>query len=247
MVAQTELLIKSIKKFSGNKSNYFSLVLQGYDQSKIIQPLPLIPTKISNRYISENAEILYCPYFWEKGTPCRWFIQPKSETCILIDVDMVACKDLSPLYNLDKNKIHGTTAFANHLNEKEWSSIDLNEKDRPFYFNHGLIIVPSKNLQIIGKQLFEIYPDMQKRFTKHAYYSGQISLTYIIKKMQLNRNLLPKNYNWFDSYPFQEMKENPFFIHYFRNSNKNKNLAEPFSNLNNPYVRFMLNNIYSFF
>jgi len=211
MVFQTELLIRSIKNFS-HFPVAFSVVIQGHDEGPIKNPLPLININHHNKYLSDNAEMLYCPYFWELGAPCRWFIDPQMDTCVLIDVDMIACSDLSPLFELDKDSIHGVTAFKNKVSNEQWESINLLPDDRQYYFNMGMLIVPSKHLTHIGNKLFDVYPEMSKI---NQYYSGQISFTYIVKEMGLKRNTLPPEFNWYDKQPYPNSEI--IFLHYFSN------------------------------
>lgn len=224
MMYQAETLVRTIKKFSHNKPVEFTLILQGYDKGPIKLPLPMVKIdKISCEYLQRNVEIVYTPYYWELGAPCRWFVEPRRSMCVFIDVDVVACSDLSLMYELDQDAIHGVKAMIPHLNDEQWDSIGLNKHDREFYFNMGMVIVPSKHIKEIGTKLFEIYPKMQELFPKKSYYAGQISLTYIVKQMGLKRNSLPKKFNWFDMRPYCQMKEKPIFFHYFINRNKHDN------------------------
>lgn len=230
MIFQAEILVKSIKRFSGNKPCDFTLVIQGDDMGPIKIPIPIDKIdKFSNSYLNYNAEVLYTPYYWELGSPCRFFVKPRSQTCVMIDVDVIACKDLSPIYDLDPDCIHGVTAFKRHLDDVAWSSIGMGEDDRDFYFNMGMLVIPSCHLETLGNSLIDLYPKIQRLFPQQAYFSGQISLSLAIKRMKLKKNKLPQEYNWFDMIPYSEMKDTPLFLHYFYHKNHNANLPETFS------------------
>ena len=101
-----ENLVQSIKINCSNKT-YFSCIFQGekkennaeitnkFGMKKIKYEEIEEITKFKNsRIVRKNVEFIYCPYFWELGLPCRWFIEPKSEICIMIDVDMLCCNNL---------------------------------------------------------------------------------------------------------------------------------------------------------
>lgn len=222
MRKQTELLIRSIKLFSKGKPTAFSLVIQGFEKSSIKKPLILPKIDYKYKYLSSATDVYYCPYYWELGAPCRWFIEPKMDMCVLIDVDMIACNDLSSLYELDKDTIHGVTAFnTTKLRDKEWESIGVERKN---YFNFGMIVVPSKYLHEIGNKLFDVYPEMSKKFNN--YYSGQISLAYIMKNMK--KNILPQKFNWYDKLPF-EGRDKIIFLHYFSKSKEYKKIINDVS------------------
>jgi hypothetical protein len=236
MIFQAEILVKTIKKFSKGKPTEFTLIIQGSEKTPLRLPLSLVPYRNSfSPYLQRNIEILYTPHFWELGAPCRWFVEPRSPMCVFIDVDVVACSDLSSMYELDRDMVHGVTAFTAHLDDQEWSSIGLTEEDRKNYFNMGMVVVPSKNIKEIGKQLFEVYPRMQKKFPEKAYYSGQVSLSYLLKGMKLKLNTLPAKFNWFDARPYSELDETPIFFHYFWRNNKEPDINKLFVNDGSEY------------
>lgn len=231
MMRQAELLIKTIKNFSYGKPVEFTLIIQGFHKGPASLPLPLIRiSKKGSYYLGNNVEILYTPYYWELGLPCRWFVKPRCSMCVMIDVDMIACSDLSPMYELEKDKIHGAGTYTFHLSDDEWKSIGMDDSDKRFYFNMGMIVVSSDYLQKIGRGLFNIYPEIQKKFPNHAYFAGQISLSYVVKQMNIGRNLLPRKFNWIDFYDYESMKEPPIFLHYIKNRNNEKNIRSALSN-----------------
>lgn len=231
MLFQTELLIRSIKEFA-TQPVAFSVVVQGNDKGKLRQPLPLVRIDHKNKYLSANAEILYCPYFWKLGAPCRWFIEPQMDTCVFIDVDVIACNDLTPLHELEKGVIHGVTAHMSPLGKSDWRSIGINEGEEKYYFNMGMVVVPSAHMKTIGTMLFDVYPEMSERFSD--YYSGQISLNYIGKQLGITRNALPPRFNWYDKHP--SPSSNILFLHYFsnRDSVKGRNIKD-----NNEYTKLI--------
>lgn len=215
MLKQAERLIKSIKFFSKKKPTEFSIIIQGYDRSPIINPIPLPKIKIPNKYLSLNCDIHYCPYFWKLGAPCRWHINPKMDQCVFIDVDMIACNDLSPVYELDKNAIHGVTAFKTDiLTDNQWDSLGISKKERLFYFNFGFIVVPSKKMKDIGDKMLKYYSWIAKEY--NDYYAGQICLTYICKELGIKRNILETKFNYYDKLPIFDVNQ-ILFLHYLSN------------------------------
>lgn len=224
MIRQCDLLIKSLKFFS-NKEIYFSIVLQGNELNLPSKPNTIEKIDIYNykkifncsmsSFLINNCEFYFCPQNWMLGMPCRWFIEPKSETCIMIDVDMLACNNLDPVYELS-NRIYGVKARKNKdmMSKENWQKIGFSEEDvYNYYINFGLVIVPSIYLQKIGLELFENYQKMKKL---HDYYAGQIALAYAIKKLSLPISLLPKKFNYYDLDEFPG-RENILFLHLLQN------------------------------
>jgi hypothetical protein len=242
MLEQCDLLVKSIRFFSKNKT-YFSIVLQGNDTKP-----PLFANKIEkidinknyknffncniSNYLIKKVEFYFSPQIWTLGMPCRWFVNPKSENCVMIDVDMIACNDLSPLYNLNKNVIHGVRAINKKIIKKEdWLKIGFSEEDiKNYYINFGLIVVPSIYLEKIGIELFENYNRMKKL---HEYCAGQLALAYCIKKLNIKLNLLPSKFNYYDLMRFPG-REKIIFIHLLKNKHAYKQ-----TEIKNEYVKLV--------
>lgn len=225
MIHGLELLVKSIKFFSGNRDVYFSVVLQG-EENSLPQNLNDIIFKIDNlknkkilnydisNYLIKNVEFYFCPYYWTLGVPCRWFIEPKLDSCVMIDVDMLACNNLDKIYCLKKNKIYGVKAKNNFWNEAIWQKINFSKCDvSNYYINFGLVVVPADYMQLIGKFLFLNY---SKMMSLSKYYAGQLSLAYTFKKLNFNVNLLPKKFNFYDKDKFPG-RENILFLHIMNN------------------------------
>jgi len=231
MLFQTELLIRSVKKFSQNRISHFSIVVNGeQDTSSIVYP-SLTRGTIRNKYIAANAEIWRSPYYWEIPIPHRWFIEPKSDTCVFIDADVIACGDLEPLYNLDKNVFHGVPAYKNHLSEKDWADLDVRETSN--YFNMGMLVVPSKYLRVIGEAMMNIMDDVLRNYHEHYYFAGQIAVTKALHDLQIEVNHLPSQFNWYDL-NFPQNLDNILFLHYI--SNKNQVLNSNIDRSKNEYL-----------
>ena len=207
-----ENLVQSIKINCSNKT-YFSCIFQGekkennaeitnkFGMKKIkYEEIEKITKFKNSRIVRENVEFIYCPYFWELGLPCRWFIKPKSEICIMIDVDMLCCNSLDEVFSLDKNKMHGCIALDNsYINRTELNKIGISEKTlNKYYINFGFVVVPSKYLIDIGTELFHSYPTLEKKF---KYYTGQVALANSMKKLNIPLNILnPQKYNCYDCF-----------------------------------------------
>lgn len=219
MIGECDLLIKSINFFSNkNTEIYFSIVLQGNETKLPSKPntikkietnecKKLFNCNITN-YLKRKCEFYFCPQVWNLGMPCRWFVKPKSKTCIMIDVDMVACNNLDLLYSMyNSEEIHGVKARKNKeiISKKDWEKIGFSEEDiNNYYINFGLVVVPSIHLEKIGFELFENYKNMSKL---HGYFAGQLALAYSIKKLKLKLNLLPSKFNYYDLDEFPGREE----------------------------------------
>jgi hypothetical protein len=225
MIAQCDLLVKSIKFFSKNHEIYFSIVLQGNENKLPNKPNTI--EKIENKdckklfncnitnYLLNNCEFYFSPQFWNLGMPCRWFVKPKLKNCIMIDVDMLACNDLAPVYGL-QNQIYGVKAKKNKeiISENSWRSIGFSDQDiQNYYINFGFVVVPSIYLEKIGIELFENYQKMKKL---HSYFAGQIALAYAIKKLNLPMQLLSNKFNYYDLNEFLG-REEILFLHLLEN------------------------------
>lgn len=227
MLFQTELLIRSVKKFAKNKPSYFSIVVNGEERINSIVYPSLTKGTINNKYIASNAEIWKSPYFWEIPIPNRWFIEPKSEKCVFIDADVIACRDLEELYNLDENFFHGVQAHMNPLSNSEWFSLGLNEEKikKLNYFNMGMLVVPSKYLKIIGEGMMKVLQNIIDKFPNRYYYSAQIAVSKALYDLQIPTNHLPEIFNWYDAKPPKNLNE-IIFLHYFMNRGHVINLKE---------------------
>ena len=247
MLFRAELLIRSIKKFSYNKPVVFSLVINGTQNSEIDKNLKLIDCTVENDYISKNSSVFYCPYHWKIPFPSRWLIDPKMETCIFIDADVIACNDLSQLYNLEKNKIHGVTAFDNKiLSSEKWKKIGFFEDDLKNYFNYGVVIVPSKYVSNIGKEILNNFLKIKNIFKEQEYFTGQITLAYVLKKMNLPVNILPNKFNHVDMLLPNKIEE-IIFLHYILNKKNISKISDLFIRSENKYmelIRKTANKIY---
>lgn len=216
MKFQTEILMRSIIGFS-NQDVYFTIVVNGECSGPINKPIKLSKSNIDNLFISKHAEILSCPYHWLVPVPSRWFVEPKAETCVLIDADVIACKDVSPLFDLDKNCIHGVTAYKVPMNEFDWRSLGFfGNNDYKYYFNFGMLVIPSKYMLTIGNMMMDVLPVVLCKFKKYEYFAAQISLAYVLKNSGLNSNVLPQEFNWYDLLP-EENLDNILFLHYMSN------------------------------
>lgn len=235
---RAELLIKSINHFSYGKRNFFSIVVNG-NEFESFDEIKLTKWSVRNKYLNKQCDIWYSPYIWQLWVPHRWFIEPKCETCVIIDADMIACKDISNIYNLDKDKFYGVKASDKILTEEEWKSLELPEWEK-YYFNFGMLIFPSKIMKSIGEELIkEIDILSNKIFNKtKKYFIEQIALALVLKRSIISVNSLDNKFNWFEFNPY---REDIVFLHYlysrcsffnvddildFPNENQYKNLIK---------------------
>lgn len=216
MLKGLENLVRSIKINCSNKI-YFSCIFQGkkkennadiknkFGMKKIkYEEIEKITKFKNSRIVRKNVEFIYCPYLWKLGLPCRWFIKPKSEVCIMIDVDMLCCNNLDEIFNLDKNKIHGCIALDDSVIDRyKLNSVGISEKIlNSHYINFGFVVVPCKYLIDIGTDLFYNYPNLEKKF---KYYTGQVALANSIKKLNFPLNILsPQKYNCYDCFKLED-------------------------------------------
>lgn len=239
MIFRTEMAIRSIKRFSNNNEVAFSIVVNG--EQKIF-PKNIIKNqeRIKSKYLLNNAEIYECPCYWSIPFPSRWFIEPKMENCVFIDVDMIACKDLTPLYNLEKQVVHGVKAGKQAMTDEEWESIGFNKKDLDFYFNFGLVVVPSEHIEKIKKMMLVNVLKISNKFKEHYYFAGQIALAYSLKELGLQMNSLPNKFNWYDFWAFDKNYEKEIlFLHYLSNRDGAVNLKKISNTANNNSVQLI--------
>ena len=231
MKFQAETLMRSIMYFS-KQDVYFTIVVNGECSGPINKPIKLSKSNFDNFFISKHAEVLSCPYHWLVPTPSRWFVEPKAETCVLIDADMIACKDISPLFDLDKKCIYGVTAFdataftvpisnsnwrSLGFSQSDWRSLGFfDNNDCKYYFNFGMLVVPSEYMLTIGNMMMDVLPVVLCKFKKYEYFAAQISLAYVLKNSSINKNILPQEFNWYDLLPEKNL-DNILFLHYMNN------------------------------
>lgn len=232
-----DCLVRTIKKNCPiDKKVYFSCVFQGnkitIEDANIENKVNLKPINVEkiekiidesfSKSVRKNVEFYYCPYYWELGIPCRWFVEAKSETCIMIDVDMICCNSINDIFKLDKNKIHACYCLDNSiLYDKNKCYMSLEK----YYVNFGFLVIPSNFLIFIGSKLLKYYSIFQKKF---GYLTGQVVFSYIIKKyFEEKINILPNyKYNCYDVIDderfFCYCKKNnidPIFLHLLYSKN----------------------------
>lgn len=252
-----ENTVKSIKFFSHEQQEiFFTVVLQGesknYPHSFGFENLNLVNqneiisyySKTSS-YLMNNVEFYYCDSYWELGMPCRWFVKPRSKICCMIDVDMIACNNLSPLYSLDKEFIHGALArnarwihtkekvAGGGVDEKNLLKIGLSISDlEKYYLNFGLVVVPSCFLRIVGEELFSKYRWFKQNI--HNYYAGQFALAHTLKDLDLPLNLLPDVFNYYDKDPVAGRESDILFLHIMQNRGS---ICGDFSGVNGSFIK----------
>jgi lipopolysaccharide biosynthesis glycosyltransferase len=215
MVFQLEHMMRTVKRYSGDRKITFSVIINGNSMSPVTDAPKLTKRNFfHNSYIDTHAEVYDCPQHWTLHTPCRWFIEPKMDQCVFIDTDVITCSDLTPLYNLTPDTVHGVPALVNPLTEHQWNQIGMNKEDIKYYFNFGMIVVPSKHIKTIGTELVKAVPLITNMFENAKYHAGQISLSYILKKLNIKRNNLSKQFNWLDSYEAPSSFRDVLFMHY---------------------------------
>lgn len=233
MCFQAELLMRSIMYFSPKDiKNNFSVVVNGNKSGSLGNCVSLSKYNTSNSFINKNAEVFCCNYHWIVPTPSRWFLEPKDKNCVLIDSDMIACKDLTPLYDLKKDCFYGVPAFKIPMTQREWSQIGFfNKIDFLNYFNFGMLVVPSDLMRVIGEMMLNILPVILKKFKKYEYFSAQVALAYILKNLQVKKEILSKNFNFYDinQLSFVDDKselDDIIFLHYMKNRRHFVNLKD---------------------
>lgn len=217
MVFGLELMMRTVKKFSGDRPITFSVVVNGNSREPVLRPLILTKRSFHNDYISKYADVYDCPYHWTLHAPCRWFVEPKGETCVFIDTDIIACRDLTPLYDLDKNTVYGVPAHFNPINADQWASIGMSSEEMKFYFNFGMVVVPSKYVKSVGETMMDKVPDFMKLFREVEYFAAQIALSHTLKEIGVTRLSLPKQFNWLDLHPYPNNPKEILFMHYVLN------------------------------
>lgn len=210
-----ELLVRSVRKEAHGRPCHFSVVVNDNEPGPFASPLRLVKREIPNRFLARHVEAFRCPYHWSVPAPSRWFLEPKADRCVFIDVDMIACKDLGPLYDLDPETVHGTTAYSTALPMRDWERIGFGKENMKFYFNFGMVVVPSRHVRSVGDRMMENVPKFMEMFPSHRYYGGQIALAYTLEELGLPRNVLPSAFNWYDLLPFPSDPSEILFLHYF--------------------------------
>jgi len=240
MLFRTELLMRSIFYFYQKKDCIkFSIIINGDSSGPIEKPLILSKhwLELKNNFIEENADVFYSKYHWIVSSPARWFLQSKLETCVLIDADVVACKDLTFFFDLEKDYIYGVDAYHVPMGKKEWNMLGFfDKKDFKYYLNFGMLVIPSKQMRLIGDLLIDIQNDFMKKFKNYEYFMAQISLAFIIKNYNFPFKLLPNNFNYIDCLPDENLND-VVFLHYINNRKHFCNLNDSFYVSHNNYVK----------
>lgn len=227
MLLQAEWFVKSLRKF--DTESFVTIVITGDS------PLPnysLRNYSTNNDYLNNNAEILYCEMSHSLHPPIRWFVEPKSETCVLVDSDVLVC---SPIQVPDPSMFHGVIAHKSPCNSEQWFSLyknfDLNlelnyrsnyqNQSCPYYVNFGVLFVPKDSLLPIGNYLKENMNEIWKvlnRIGGDTYYVSQIVLSMALSKLNIKVNALPLRYNYPDTPTYdrshKDEMENAIFYHY---------------------------------
>lgn len=227
MMFQTELLINSILYFSPPVKNlYFSIIVNGEKSGPINKNLKLTKHKLKNNFLNKHADIFASEYHWLVQSPARWFITPKDKKCVFMDVDMIACKNLSSFFKLKENCIYGVNAIKIPMTHNEWNKLGFfNENDFKYYFNFGMLVIPSYLMTIIGNMLIDLLPIIMSKFKKYEYFATQIAFACILKKLNVKKQSLPIFYNFVDTNKEVDLNK-IIFLHYITN-------RKLFTNLNN--------------
>jgi hypothetical protein len=219
MLFSADFLMKSVRRYAAGRPVQFSAVVNGDETTStgwIERPFKLKPGKIDHPAFKE-VEVWRSPYHWEMPVPSRWFIPPRSDTCVFIDADMIACRDLGPLYSLNRESVHGVPAYNTVMPIEKWNLLKFNYDDLKYYFNFGLVVVPAQYMTLIGHRLLRIMPFVLERFPEYHYFAGQIALACALRQMGLNRCPLPGSFNWYDILPPPEDLDSILFLHYMSN------------------------------
>lgn len=200
MSVNLKMLLKSIEAFSG-LNTYYCTVMIPRGQN------------IIDRFIKERVDFVY--YDNTKNLNPRWsgairyFLEAKSEVCILIDSDILIVDSIIDLIFKVKNenKIYACPAFLGYFSKYDWNFIFkefnlLNNKfvknieggySPPNYFNTGFLIT-KKNL------MYEIAPFIEKYVflinNKNIKYKGQVALCLAMNESKIPYSHLEYNYNF---------------------------------------------------
>lgn len=224
-----EILLRTLKKYA-QTDFHFTTVFTGKqrtygwakDKMAVSHEGGMETIRKIAPYIAENSEILFCPYHYSFHPPCRWFVEPKSDPCIMIDADVLCCSALHSIEAMSKDRVRGLTAYGDHLTLEEWNKIGRwKEQDLQYYFNYGVVIVPNQFLRQIGDTLYDCMLEIEhKTPEKHRYYVGQIALAEAMNRLKTPRSTLSMKYNFADCVDVRYYRnefDNVVFLHYFTN------------------------------
>jgi hypothetical protein len=218
-----EILLRTLKA-NARTDFHFTTVLTGASDDRNA-PLESIPAYFTpSGFLKNHSEFCFCPSHYSLHPPCRWFVEPKSDICVLIDADILCCSSLLELETFSLDRVRGVTAFSNPISEENWKKIgNWSSIDRSLYFNYGLIIVPSQFLKPIGLCLRELISEVDSKIPYDvSRYAGQIALTLAMSSLGIPREAIPFRFNFYDCLEvkqhIEEFRELVFY-HYFSNQN----------------------------
>jgi lipopolysaccharide biosynthesis glycosyltransferase len=228
--------------------SFFSIVVNGNKQGVPKKPVTLFPGTINSRYLMTQCDVYHSHYYWSTPVPWRWFIEPKADKCVFIDVDIIACNSLAPLYALDSKRFYGVQAFSSAMSKTEWQQLGFtNNELANYYFNFGMLVVPSSRMRDIGNRLMDNVFWIVKQYPHHFYFSSQIALAYTLKEMGIQTNPLSHSFNWYDKLPFPEDQSRIMLLHYFTHQNAVVDTGTATSLSGDPYAELISRTAKSFY
>lgn len=209
---QAETLVKSLKAFSGLAQVDVTLVLTSNSLTESLD-MTLKPTKSKNAYLDKNCEVLSSNTHWSTHPPVRWFVQPKHDTCVFLDTDVLAA---GPIEFDTQGKFWGMLAHSAPFKMDLWQkfsracAFDLPNKKylsmhtkeaMPYYVNFGVLFVPSFLVTKMRNNLLINMKVANKFFystLNNNYYASQAALTATIYQLGIPHDELPLRYNYSD-------------------------------------------------
>lgn len=212
------LLIASIKSLKEN--HFITAVITGSQKlsEEIIFKNEKKEEQLREKFellLDDNIEIYFSSLLFLDHPPVRWFVEPKQEVCVFLDVDMIACSSLVTIEReiLNCNCIAGVLAHSCEFDFLWWNKIfqivnvnfpfnfykTLLGNLSPFYINFGFIIMTKEIFHKIKKTYIDFIDVLIANKTyKDLYFLPQISLALTIEKFNLQKKILPLRYNYPD-------------------------------------------------
>lgn len=201
MESQAELLFRSLESHGGLRDWHATIyILEG--------------ERIGNEYLKSFADVVE----YERDTTYqrpwnvspRWRCQPKSNTCICIDADVVFLDNFSLLAQEcdDEAAVYGVKAWHSpfwNRHREQWKEVfdaaelPLPESVQqgvymPYYINHGLIVVPAEYMPMIEQAVRNVSYQVYSAIPG-LYYFAQLKTTVALESIGLPRKLLPGKFN----------------------------------------------------
>ena len=207
MEKYAELMVNSIRYFSGLDNFYLTIMMPAGQKLK-----SKYLNKISKFVYYENPDGLSPPW----SGAIRYFLEPKSDVCFLVDTDVLVLDSLIDLVKTikeEKKFLYGALAYESPFSEQElynWKLIydyfklnfdqskfkkhvENNKYCPPCYFNNGFLglhkDLMTKIAPFVKKYVYEINK-------KETQFKGQIALCLAIEDSKIEFRTLDYKYNF---------------------------------------------------